>query len=125
MKVAEKLPLAFADIGLCERVIENLIDNALRYTPEGGSIIVEALPEEERITVKVSDTGSGIPPEDIPHLFDRFSRRGRNGEDSTSGSGLGLIISKRILELHGSDIEVRSIVNVGTTISFSLPVYHS
>ncbi len=123
MKVADKLPLAFADIGLCERVIENLIENALRYTSEGGSISVTAQSDEQRILVKISDTGSGIPPEDIPHLFDRFTRRGRNREDSTSGSGLGLIISKRILELHGSDIRVSSTVNVGTSVSFSLPVY--
>jgi signal transduction histidine kinase len=123
MNVEEKLPLVFADIGLCERVLENLIDNAVRYTPGDGTISVSATLEQERIKVQVSDTGSGIPAEDIAHLFDRFHRRDRSRQNSNSGSGLGLAIAKRILELHGSNIEVSSTVNVGTTFTFTLPVY--
>lgn len=123
MNIADPLPLAFADIGLCERVLDNLIENALRYTQEDGSITVTAVSGAEKITVKVSDSGSGIQPEDIPHLFDRYYRMGRNQLDSSGGSGLGLAIVKRILELHGSDIQVSSIVDVGTTFTFTLPVY--
>ena len=123
MDAAEGLPLAFADIGLCERVFENLIDNAVRYTPENGSIIVSVAPERDRIMARVSDTGSGIPPEDIPHLFDSMYRRERVRQDNSIGSGLGLAIVKRILELHGSGIEVSSTINVGTTFTFTLPVY--
>jgi two-component system OmpR family sensor kinase len=125
MSVAEDLPLVFADIGLCERSIENLIDNAVRYTPEGGSISISVSPDNERAAVQVSDTGSGIRPGDIPHLFDRFYRRDRSRQDSNSGSGLGLAITKRILELHGSGLEVSSAVNVGTTFTFSLPLFSS
>ena len=123
MDTAEDLPLVFADIGLCERVIENLLDNAVRYTPENGSIIVSASPLKDRLTVRVSDTGSGIPPENILHLFDRLSQRDRGRQNSSTGSGLGLAIVKRILELHGSTIEVSSTINAGTIFTFTLPFY--
>jgi len=123
MNVPENLPLAFADIGLIERVLDNLIENALRYTPEDGSITVTAVPGDERITVQVSDTGSGIRPEDVPHLFDRFYRMGKSRQESSGGSGLGLVIVKRILQLHESDIQVKSAVNIGTTFRFTLPAY--
>ena len=123
MDLSDNLPLVYADIGLTERVLENLIDNAVRYTPEGRSIGISALPDKERIKIRISDTGTGIRPEDIPFLFDRFRRTERNRQENGSGSGLGLPIARRILELHGSSIEVASTVNVGTTITFHLPVY--
>lgn len=119
----EHLPLIFADIGLIERVFENLIENALRYTPENGSITISAVLESGRVKVQVSDTGSGIRSEDIPYLFDRIYRMDRSYQSDADGSGLGLTITKRILELHASRIEVHSAVNVGTTFTFSLPVY--
>ena len=125
MDIVEDLPLVFADIGLCERAIENLVDNALRFTPENGSVSINAVPDNERIAVQVSDTGAGIRPEDIPNLFDRFYRRDRSSQDSNSGSGLGLAITKRILELHGSGLDVKSTIKVGTTFTFSLPVYRT
>ena len=123
MNAGEDLPLVFADIGLSERVFENLIDNAIRYTPEGGSIVVSAVPEKDWIAMRVSDTGSGIPSEEIPHLFDRLYRRDRVRADNSTGSGLGLAIVRRILELHGSAIEVSSTINAGTTFSFTLPMH--
>ncbi|MGO9612307.1 MAG: ATP-binding protein [Dissulfurispiraceae bacterium] len=119
----EHLPLTLADIGLVERVFENLIENATRYTPENGSITVSASFESGRVKVQVSDTGKGIRPEDIPYLFNRSYRRGHSHADSAGGLGLGLAITKRILELHGSDIKVDSVVDVGTTFTFTLPVY--
>ncbi len=123
MDAAEDLPLVFADIGLCERALGNLIENALRYTPEDGSISVSAMREKERIKVQVRDTGSGMGPEELKHLFDRYHRWDRSRPDRNAGSGLGLIITKRILELHGSRIEVSSKIDVGTTFTFSLPVH--
>ena len=123
MDVAENLSLAFADIGLCERVLDNLIENAVRYTPEDGAIRVTAVPKDERIEVQVSDTGSGIRPEDITQLFERSSRLKSEHPKDVERAGLGLAIVKRILELHGSDIRVNSAVNVGTTFIFTLPVY--
>jgi two-component system, OmpR family, sensor kinase len=122
---AESLPLALADIGLCERVLENLIENAVRYTGEDGSISVSAVPKDERIEVQVSDTGTGIRPEDITQLFDRSSRLKREHPKDAERAGLGLAIVKRILELHGSDIRVNSAVNIGTTFTFTLPVYRT
>jgi two-component system, OmpR family, sensor kinase len=121
MNVTDDLPSAYADIGLSERVFENLIENAFRYTPRDGLITVSAEPEGGRLRVRVSDTGSGIPPEDIPHLFDRLYYRERRGREG-AGSGLGLIIARRILELHGSGLEVASEVNAGTTFTFFLPM---
>jgi two-component system OmpR family sensor kinase len=127
MNASDSLPLAFAEIGLCERVLDNLIENAVRYTGEDGSISVSAdlKDENERIEVQVTDTGSGIRPEDIAHLFDRSSRLKREGSKDAQRTGLGLAIVKRILELHGSDIQVNSAVNVGTTFTFTLPVYRT
>ncbi len=122
MDLPGNLPLARADIGLTERVLENLIQNALRYTPANGRITVSCREGKDRIKVRVSDTGIGIPSEDIPHLFDRFSRRNSGRVRAASkGSGLGLAIARRILELHGSSIEVESTVGVGTTFTFYLP----
>jgi len=119
------LPLVVADIGLIERVFENLIQNALRHTPENGTITVSAVYEGGKITVLVSDTGSGIRPEDRPHVFERFYGTSRSRRDTTASGGLGLAITKKILELHGSGITVESTVNVGTTFIFTLPVLQS
>jgi len=113
-------PLVYADVGFLERVLENLIDNALRYTPQGGVVSVSLLSSTQGVTVKVTDTGSGIPATELPHVFERFYRAARTGDRAT-GAGLGLTISQRMLELHDSRLEVASEVGVGTTFSFSLP----
>jgi two-component system, OmpR family, sensor kinase len=124
MNIAESLPLVLAEIGLCERVLDNLIENAVRYTGEDGSISISADLKEEtkRIEVRITNTGSGIRPEDVVRLFDRSSRLKREGPKDAERAGLGLAIVKKILELHGSDIQVNSTVNVGTTFTFTLPI---
>jgi signal transduction histidine kinase len=121
--VQEELPFANADIALIERVLENLMENAIRYTPQGGSIRVVLRPEREDISVQVSDTGRGIPEEELPHIFNRFYQldKSRKGEKH---SGLGLAITKKILELHERSIEVASSPGSGTTFSFHLPVFN-
>jgi len=111
-----------ADIGLVERVLDNLIDNALRHTPAGGSISIDVVPMNKHIRVSVKDTGSGIPANRLPYIFDRFYRYRGNADDSFDGAGLGLAITKRIIELHGSTIEARSDPDAGTTFSFELPL---
>ncbi len=116
------LPPVFADIGLMERALENLIENALRFTPEGGSVTVELREELHRLAVRVVDTGCGIPAEDLPHIFDRHYRSRFNNAASTTGAGLGLAITRQIAELHGSELEVESNVGAGTVFSFSLTV---
>ena len=105
------------DIGLIERVLENLIENAIRYTPAGGSVTVSLIPEGGKLTVRVTDTGRGIAEERLPHIFERFYR----GEDAAGGgAGLGLAIASRILELHGATLHAESRVNAGTTFSFAV-----
>lgn len=117
------LPFVFADIGLIERALENLIQNALRYTPTGGTVTVTLRHEDKKITVRVTDTGCGIAEQDLAHIFDRFYRVARHPR--SEGAGLGLAITKSILELHGSKIEAHSTLNAGTTIGFQLPIHAS
>ncbi|MCU1350670.1 MAG: two-component system sensor histidine kinase [Acidobacteria bacterium] len=118
-EVGPHLPLVSGDIALMERVLENLIENAIRFTPAGGRVRVSLVPEHGRLIVRVSDTGAGIAEASLPHIFDRFWR----GDDAASrgpgpGAGLGLAIAKRILEMHGTTLNAESRVNVGTTFAF-------
>lgn len=109
------------DIGLIQRVLENLIENALRHTSAGGLIRISLAPKSKHVDVTVSDSGCGIDQEQVSHIFERFYRI-ENGDRSKTGSaGLGLAIVKRILELHDSTIKVTSEVNVGTSFTFDLP----
>ena len=119
------LPLVSGDIGLLERVLENLIDNAIRCTHEGGTVRATLSLVHDTIMTQVADTGCGISPEDLPYIFDRYYRVGNGRQERSAGAGLGLAITKRILELHGSSIEVQSAVNQGTTFSFYLSVAQS
>jgi len=118
----QNLPSVFADIGLIERVLENFLENALRYTPEGGSVIIKLMQESGNIAVQIADTGIGIRQEDLPHIFERFYRV-PDQQVKPGCAGLGLAIAKRILELHGSTITVNSVLDQGTTFLFNLPIY--
>jgi two-component system OmpR family sensor kinase len=118
----QTLPFVTGDIGLVERVFENLIQNALRHTPPGGSVRVAMLPSEDHVTVRVSDTGEGIPSEKIAHVFDRFYQAEKPQQEGSGAAGLGLAIAKRIVELHGMAISVESQLGAGATFAFSLPV---
>jgi PAS domain S-box-containing protein len=115
------LPSVQADMGLMERVLENLIDNALRHTPAGGAVSVAVRPRGERVQVRVADTGSGIPQAEIPHIFERFYRVDKSRAARTGGAGLGLAIVKRIMDLHAAGVEVESAPLRGAAFSFSLP----
>lgn len=119
------IPFVRGDIGLIERVFENLIENAIHYTPQGGSVEVKLVPDSDRIFVQIKDSGSGIPEGELPHIFQRFHRSDQTHEQDSGHSGLGLSIAKKILELHQSMIEVQSRLNSGTTISFHLDAYNS
>lgn len=107
-----------ADIGLIQRVLENLIENAIKYTPIGGQIGITLSNDGGQIKTNVSDNGQGIGSTDLPHIFDRFYqvKKHRNSD----GTGLGLAIAKRIIQLHDSSIDVASRPNKGTTFSFEL-----
>lgn len=120
--IGEKLPFAYADIALIERVLENLLENAVRHTPENGSVSIVMRHEKIHISVQISDTGHGIPEQDLPRIFDRFYQLNRSRKGKAGHAGLGLAITKRILELQDAPIEVRSILNTGTTFTFKLRV---
>lgn len=115
-----------ADIGLIERVFQNLVDNALRHTPAGGSVTLALKPVGGYVEVSVSDTGSGITREDLPHVFERYWRAPASEDESArvtgTSAGLGLAIVKRILELHGSVVRVTSEPRQGTCFAFGLQV---
>ena len=118
---AETSPPVYGDIGMLERVLENLIDNALQHTTAGGRVSVEMHPRGEHVIVRVTDTGCGIPKDELEHVFDRFYRAGNSTSDTDQHAGLGLAIARRIIELHGSHIEVSSEEGKGTEFSFSMP----
>ncbi|UCC56940.1 MAG: HAMP domain-containing protein [Gammaproteobacteria bacterium] len=113
-------PLVHGDIAMMQRALENLLENGLRHTPAGGRIHIGVDVDSGNIVVQVTDTGCGIPAGDVPRIFERFYQQDKNRSGS-SGAGLGLAIVKRILELHGSVIDVRSELERGTTFSFRLP----
>ncbi|MCG6879822.1 MAG: HAMP domain-containing histidine kinase [Deltaproteobacteria bacterium] len=121
--IEKDMPLTHADIGLIERVLENLLENAINYTPEGGAVGLSIKLENDEISVAVSDTGTGIPEAEIPQIFERFYRMNRGRGQGGGHHGLGLAIAKRILELHQRSIHVKSLLNCGTTLSFSLPAF--
>jgi len=104
-----------------ERVLTNLIGNAIRHTPEGGRVTIDAQRQNGSVRVSVSDTGEGIPADDLPRVFDRFYRGERSRSRSKGGAGLGLAIAKGIVEAHGGSIEVASAAGQGSTFTFTLP----
>lgn len=115
------LPQVFADVALMERVIQNLLDNALKFTPEGGTIRVKLINHQRSVEVSVSDTGAGIPASSHSLIFERH-RQMQVNEDGNKGMGLGLAIVKKILDLHQASIHIKSAPDEGTTFRFILPV---
>ncbi|MDF9409335.1 MAG: Sensor histidine kinase YycG [Pelotomaculum sp. PtaB.Bin013] len=105
-----------------EQVLTNLLENAVRYSPPGGAITVKAVEEAGKITVEVADQGPGIPPEDLPYIWERFHRVEKSRSRNLGGTGLGLAIVKQIIEAHGGRVEVRSEVGQGSNFSFTLEV---
>lgn len=111
-----------ADIGLIQRVLENLVANALKFTPSGGKVTIAISRHAQRVGVSIADTGHGIREEDLPRIFDRFYRAAHGEESLADSTGLGLAIARRILELHDSRIEVTSELAAGTRFEFDLAV---
>lgn len=113
--------LVFADIGLIQRVLENLIRNAITHTPAHGRIQLNFSETPNAVEVFVKDTGDGINEADVPYIFERFYQSSDTPNKTSDSSGLGLAIVKRILDLHGCRIEVHSMANLGTEFKFELP----
>lgn len=114
--------MTIGDIGLIQRVLENLVRNAIRFTPSGGEVTISIAERPKTVSVSVSDTGPGIPDKEIPRIFDRFYRSAGGEVDRADSSGLGLAIVKRILDLHDSRITVVSKLDAGTRFEFELPL---
>lgn len=104
------------------QALQNLIGNAIKYTPEDGVVTISSVNEAGTVQVHIQDTGYGIPATDLPHIFDRFYRVRNNGHDEIEGNGLGLAIVKSMIEGHGGEISVESDGSSGTCFSFSLPL---
>lgn len=115
------LPCVMADSERVEQIIINLIGNALRYTPH-GSVTIQAWQDSDKIWVAVVDTGQGISSDDLPRVFERFWRSDRSRDRSSGGTGIGLAISRRLVELQKGTIEAESKLGQGSTFRFSLPI---
>ncbi len=111
---------ALGDRERLRQVMNNLIDNAIKYTAEKGSVTVSMEPRPDQVTIAVQDTGPGISPQHLPRIFERFYRVDKERSREAGGTGLGLAIAKHIIEAHGSTIQVESTVGVGTTFHFTL-----
>ena len=120
--VAFDLPPALADPDMLMRVFSNLCDNALRHTPSGGTVIVEARQQGNMLEVAVTDSGKGIPPEALARVFDRFYRADTSRQVRTGGSGLGLTIVRAIVEAHGGTIRAENASQGGARFIFTLPI---
>ncbi|MGB8706427.1 MAG: HAMP domain-containing sensor histidine kinase [Dehalococcoidia bacterium] len=117
------LPLVFIDKDRIRQVLHNLVDNALRYTTAGGTIEIGAsYTKPGWVTVSVSDTGAGIARKDLPYVFDHFYKADRSRQRGHGGAGIGLAMVKRVVELHGGTVWVKSRKGKGTTFYFTLPV---
>ena len=123
LAIAADLPAVRADADRVEEILLNLIDNAIKYSPEGGAITISAAPgpDQRDVTVTVADHGIGIPQRQLTRIFEKFYRLDQRDARETYGYGLGLYISKRLIEAHGGRIWAESQEGVGSTFRFSLP----
>jgi len=120
--VLDNLPRVRADRRAVEHVLTNLIDNAVKYTREGGEIRLATGATDGVVTIDVSDNGIGIPLEDQPRIFERFYRVDRSRSREMGGTGLGLSIVKHVVQSHGGTIDVESALGSGSRFSIRLPI---
>jgi two-component system sensor histidine kinase VicK len=123
LAVHEQLPSVYIDQDAINQVLDNLLSNAIKYTQQGGSVSLQATanPQQRRVYITVSDTGIGIPSRDLKRIFERFYRVDKARSRGQGGTGLGLAIARELVQAHGSDIEITSEWNAGTTVTFWVP----
>ena len=117
--IPDALPYLMADTGKLDQILTNLVENALKFTPEGGRVTLSARTVESGIRIEVADTGVGVPREHLPHIFERFYKVDRSRRDT--GTGLGLAITRRLVQAHGGDITVASAEGEGCAFTLTLP----
>ena len=122
VNITAELPLCDIDSHRISQVLYNLVDNAVAHTPQGGTITVAARQQDKWVEVSVTDTGEGIPAEELANLFERFYRVDKSRTRKTGGHGLGLTIARRLVESHGGKIEAQSEVGKGSRFTFTIPV---
>ncbi|NTV29097.1 MAG: HAMP domain-containing protein [Candidatus Omnitrophica bacterium] len=122
VEIPDSLPKLNADEARISQVILNLLDNAVKYTPDGGEVRVRALQQENKVCVEVEDTGVGIPEADLPRIFERFYRVDKARSRELGGTGLGLSIVKHIVHAHGGEVSVISTPGRGSQFSFTVPL---
>ena len=121
LETAEEVPEVLGDADRLAQVLRNLISNAIRHTPAGGQVVIRVGRAGEQVKIQVADTGSGIAPEDLPHVFDRFYRGDKSRSRRGGGAGSGLAITRQLVTAHGGQIEVASTPGQGTSFVVVLP----
>ena len=111
------------DLDRINEVLGNLLSNAFKFTPHGGSVMLTLAPSEGGVRMEVRDTGAGIPAEQLPHIFEKFYQADNQGSARAAGSGLGLAIAKQIVDAHGGTISCESKPGVGTCFTITLPIH--
>jgi signal transduction histidine kinase len=122
LQVDERLGEFRADERKFKQIVLNLLSNAVKFTPDGGRVDVSATKYDSRIEVAVRDTGIGIAPEDQAAVFEEFKQVGRDYTKKAEGTGLGLALTKRFVELHGGEVRLESALGKGSTFTITLPV---
>jgi signal transduction histidine kinase len=119
-QLPERLPRVLCDEQRLDQILTNLLRNAVHHTLPGGLVVVSASVQPDTVSFEVRDTGSGIDPEDLPHIWDRFYR-GRRTQGAPAGAGLGLALVKELVEAMGGAVGAESTVGQGSRFSFDLP----
>jgi len=123
VKVDERLGEFVGDERKIKQILLNLLSNAVKFTPEGGRIGINARQSNSAVEISVTDTGIGISPEDQARIFEEFRQVGSDYAHKVEGTGLGLTLGKKFVELHGGKIWVESEVGKGSTFTFTLPIH--
>ncbi len=121
LNIKDDVKPVFGNKNLLKQLFVNLFNNSVKFTPSSGNVTVNIIPEGSNTAISVSDTGIGVTAEDLPRLFEPFYRSKRIDAKKEGGSGLGLAIAKKIVSIHGGEINVRSTLNQGTTFTINLP----